>query len=323
MASYMHILCFKNEDKSFATKISSTKDLVNFNLIYEFTTDTLPYAIEYYNNSFYVGTAYGTSSTCKDSSKNGSLYRIDLDKAKTYLSIDKNNETVTIFDDGKTYGVEYDLSSEKSVFKTTLEFDNTMTQRQWEEEYSKIENLKLMFATIADSKNINFNASTTYFNNVLSNNIPETSKTYVTATEYAQDMFKEELNIQDELFNITTAKISETQDEYKTLVTLTINKDSDFSALEPNDGKEDNNNNENSNDNSQTNNNTQTNGKNPVTNPNTQVNDYINNNNKLPQTGEFFGVKNILKVIRITAIVALVAIFITKKNKTRNNRRKR
>ena len=69
-----------NEDKSYTTKIYSTKDFEVFNKIYEFDIDTTPVSFEYYDNSFYIGTDLGEKRECKDSSKNGSLYKVTLIK---------------------------------------------------------------------------------------------------------------------------------------------------------------------------------------------------------------------------------------------------
>ena len=69
-----------NEDKSYTTKIYSTKDFEVFNKIYEFDIDTTPVSFEYYDNSFYIGTDLGEKGECKDSSKNGSLYKVTLIK---------------------------------------------------------------------------------------------------------------------------------------------------------------------------------------------------------------------------------------------------
>ena len=67
-----------NADKSYATKIYSTQDFETFDKIYEFNIDTTPVAFEYYDKSFYIGTDLGEKGECKDSSKNGSLYKITL-----------------------------------------------------------------------------------------------------------------------------------------------------------------------------------------------------------------------------------------------------
>ena len=69
-----------NEDKSYTTKIYSTTDFEKFNKIYEFNIETAPVAFEYYDNCFYIGTDFGEKGECKDSSKNGSLYKITLIK---------------------------------------------------------------------------------------------------------------------------------------------------------------------------------------------------------------------------------------------------
>ncbi len=265
--------------QNYTARIYSTKDLSNFSLVYEFLTETQPFSIEYYANNFYIGTRSVTSTD--NVSKNGSLYRINLTNAKKSININTNNKAIEIFDNGKSYSVEYDLSSKNPTFKTTLTFDNTMDEEQWKQEYSNIRNLNLVFAAIANSNNIDFDKSTAYFNNILFENNPNYFTKSTNAVDYAKEIFEEELNIQDDLFTLTTVKISETENEYKTQVTLTIKSNANFNTINPNtsnpdDSNKDSNNNVNNSTGTNTNTNTNINNN---TNTNTNTNINTNNNN--------------------------------------------
>lgn len=305
---------YNSSNKNYTTRIYKTKDLDNFELVYEFIADTPPLSIEHHNNNFYIGTgtAYGSASY-KDSSKIGSLYRIDLNNIKKSMKLDTVNKQIEITENNNTYSVDYDLSGEKSTFKLELNFDNTMTKKQWDTEYYKLKNLDLIYATIADNSNIGIDEAIKYFNNVLSKNLPTTTKTYSSATQYSQEIFAKELNIKDYLFTLTTKKISTTDDEYKTQVTLTINNIPENSANEP------------STDNTTTNNNS--NNSNSIVgnyisssnNSESSVNEYINNNSKLPQTGRFFELKNLLQIFIIVSIIFIV-ILIIKDIKSKNDK---
>ena len=219
-----------NEDKSFTTRIYSTKDLSTFDLVYEFVIDSFPFSIEYYDNSLYIGTNYHEdskdysdySSGLKTTSEAGSLYQIDLDKFKKYLTLDEENQKINITIDGMTYPVNYDFSSEEHIFETTLSFDNSMSQREWEHEFSKLEYLNLLYTLVCNNEYINYDSSVSYYNNILYNNV-DGSSDVSTALEFAKTMFSENLNIQDQRFTITTKNVSETEDSYEVLVTLTVN----------------------------------------------------------------------------------------------------
>lgn len=213
------LTCHYNEDMSFNVRIYSTKNLDDYNLIYEFKTDSFPYSIEYFNNSIYIGTTY--EEKIKDSSTVGSLYRIDLDKLEKKLTLDKNNKTINITADGNSYSTEYELTPTESIFKITLSFNNNMSQKEWELEFNKFKNLNLLYTITNNRNNINYDNSISYFNDVISNSI-DTSSNYSTANEFAKSIFDNGLSIQNKRFNITTEKISDTDEEYKVLITLAV-----------------------------------------------------------------------------------------------------
>ena len=239
---------------------------------------------------------------------NADAVEIDLKNAKRSLNLDKDIKIIEITDNGDSYSVEYDVSGEKSIFKTNLSFNNNMSQKQWKQEYSKIRNLNLIFATIADNQGIELNESTSYFNDILSKNIKASSKIHTSAMEYAEDMFIKEVDIQDKLFTIQSEKISSNDEEYKTQITLTINSDEDFSFLRPT--KEEENTSVEKDDSTNTQDKENTN-KNEV---DSQVENYINNNTKLPQAGKFFELKNLLQIIMLVASIIFVLWVIKESN---------
>ena len=301
--------------------IYSTKDLSEFKPIYEFKTNVEPFSLEYYDNSLYIGTTSSDSDDNKQydftanpvnvSTDSGALFRINLKDAKRSIDINTDEKTIEISDNGETYNVDYDISSESAVFKTTLTFNNTMNKEQFKEEYSNIRNLNLIFGAIANGQDVGLDSSTQYFNNVLSKNISSSSQEFTNAVKYAKEMFDEGLNIKDDLFMLTTSKISENEDEYKTEVTLTISNNVNFDSIKdsnPNDSSNNNNNSTDKNVNINTN------------NGNSTVNNYINNN-KLPQTGERFELKHLLKIVIVISIL-FIAILVTGENKHNKTNKK-
>lgn len=217
----LYILSYKynSTSKVFETKIYSTTDLVNYNLVYECTLDALPFTIEYHDNNFYIGGGYYSSA---NTAKTGAFYKVDLDKFQNYLTLNKETETIDISKDGLTYPVNYNLDTEKSVFKTTLTFSNDMTKKEWEQEYTKFENLNLIYTLVDNKQNINLDNSVAYYDSVINNNITTLSNEYSTAIDFANGIFSEGLNIHDNRFDITTENISVTDDEYQISVTLSI-----------------------------------------------------------------------------------------------------
>lgn len=315
-----------NSDKTYTARIYSTKDLVEFDLVYDFTTTNPPFCIEYYDNSIYVGTGYYyTAIDSKVADKNGALYRINLEKAKRSIKLNKKDKTLQITDNGVTYDVKYDLSDGKVVFKTDLVFEKTMSKKQWEQEYTNLKNLNLAFATIADINGADFEKSISYYNRYVSKSLKSSSETYSNAIEYAKDMFSKEIDVQDDLFTVTTSKISSSEDEYKTQVVLTVNNDGDFSDLKSitSDDTTDNTN-ENIVDNNNTtiDNNNDTSIDTNIDKENENNNNSNNNNSNkeeftnstFPQAGIFFSLKNLLQIIIFVAVI-IVAYLIIKEKK--------
>ena len=279
---------YNSSSSEYIARIYSTKDLKKFDLVYEFTTKAMPFSLEYYDNNFYVGTGAALSSS---NNQNGSFYRINLNGTKRSVNFNKATSTIEIIDNNEPTLIEYDLSSEKTVFETTLTFDNNMNEKEWIQEYSKIRNLGIAFAAVTNGENVDLNSSTSYFNTILSKNIITSSVTAKTGIEYAQNIFSKELNIKDNAFTLSSAKISESDNEYKTLVTLTVNNKI------PNDNV--NNNNSNTTDNNNTNTNTNNN-----TNSSTTTSPAIQEVLIIPPTKTKYNVGEKLNLdgLKITAI---------------------
>ena len=210
---------YYNPDSSFNTRIYKTKDLKNFDILYEFTTGSLPFSIEYFNNSIYVGTV--SVNKMKDISSVGSLYKIDLNKLKRELVLNDDN-TITV----KAGNVEYDVNYESNPidisFQTTLSFNDNMSKIEWEKEFNKLKNMNLLYLLSCNRTYINYNSSISYFDNILNNNII-ISSVYSSAGEFYNDIFGTGLNIQNKRFSLTSEDISDKVGEYKTKITLIVN----------------------------------------------------------------------------------------------------
>ena len=216
----LYLLSYKYvSSKNYETKIYSTEDLNSYNLIYETNLDTVPFAITYHDNNFYIGTWYDSASNVD---KTGSLYKVDMNKFKNYLTLNSTNKTIDITKDGITYPVSYNLYSDESVFKTTLTFNKNMTKKQWEQEYTKFKNLNLIYSIVDNKMNVNLDNSTTYYDNIINNNINTTETEYSSAIQFANSLFSKELDIQDERFNIKSENIVSNDDETQISITLTI-----------------------------------------------------------------------------------------------------
>ena len=299
----LYILSYvKSTSTTYTIKICSTKDLVNFNLVYEFTNPLPPLCIEYYNNSFYVGLSFSPWKSYSSTSENGALYRINLENTKKSLILDKDAKTIEISDNIETCLVNYALSEENSIFETTLNFNNTMSKKEWEQEYYNLKNLSLIFAIANNSSESNLEKSMSYYNDIISKTLTKSSETYSSAIEYANAMLAKELNIEDEYFTLTTKSISKTEDEYTTQVVLTINnKTKDI--IKPSEDDNNSQDNKPSEDTNNSQNNTVSSNNN--SNNNMTLEDYLNNKHKLPQTGEFFGLKHLLKIIILSSLLLL------------------
>lgn len=227
-----------NEDKTFTTRIYSTKDLTALDLVYEFTIDSFPFSIEYYDNNIYIGTNYHEQSKdyedysngLKTNSESGSLYQIDLNKFKKYLTLDEENKTINITINGMNYPVTYDTTSGNYIFKNILTFNDNMTEKEYQQEFYKLEYMNLLYTLVCNNEYINYDSSVSYYNNILNNNINSSSNA-LTAIEFAKEKFSTGLNIQDERFNITINNINETEDDYTVEIILEVkNKEGKISS---------------------------------------------------------------------------------------------
>jgi len=217
-----------NEDKTFSTRIYSTRDLENFELVYEFKIDSFPFSIEYHNNKIYIGTSYDTSSKdyidyesgLKTNSETGSLYIIDLDKTTRNLNLDEENKVIEISTNGMTYPVNYNLSDYDITFTTTLTFDNNMTKNEWQQEFSKIQNLDLLYTLVKNASKNNFDNLISDFDAAINNISLE--QNYSNAIEFSDAIFSDDLNVVDENFSIYTENIIKNNTKHEILVTLKI-----------------------------------------------------------------------------------------------------
>ena len=298
----LYLLSYKKEAQSYLTRIYATKDLSTTKLIYEFKTSSTPFAFEYYDNSFYVGTNVGYSSKLDDSAKSGSLYKINLENAKPIkLSLDKEDGQISIIENSNNYSIKYNLSNDTTTFKTTLTFEPSMNENNCKREYSKLKNLSLMYAAVANISGTDIEKSISYFENTLSENISNYSGSFSSPIEYAENIFKDNININNNLFTLGTRTTKKTNDKYVIEATLSINNVNTFNPTDSTNEDKDKNLNSNSN---------------KTSNSSKKV---ISSTNKLPQTGHFINIKYILILTIFLAIIAIVYL----KTKGTNNEQKR
>lgn len=212
------LACSYNEDSSFNVRIYKTDNLEKFDVVYEFTTDSFPYSIEYFNNYLYIGTY--ASEYIKDTASVGSLYEIDLNKIEKKLVLNKDN-SIDVVVDGDIYTAEYNITPEETIFNTTLTFTNNMSKEELNREIRKFKNLNILYALSSNRNNINYNNSLLYFNNIF-DNIIDTSAEYDSAEEIIEDIFSNNLNVQNRRFTITSENISNEEDEFNVLITLKV-----------------------------------------------------------------------------------------------------
>lgn len=198
------------------------------------------------------------------------------------LSLDKKSDKITIEQNNFKYSIKYDLSNTKNTFKTTLQFKSSMNEDDCKKEYSKIKNLNLIYATINNISKSDINDSVSYFDTSISKNISLPS-TFSSPLDYAKELFKSNLNIQDNLFTLSSKTTKQTKSEYVVEISLSINNSSSS--------------------------NSSTDKSNNIT---TDI-------DKLPQTGHFIEIKNILLIIIILSFVSLIYLKI-KGNKNEQKR---
>ena len=214
---YILALTEVTEDNEYIISIFKTKDLVTSELVYEFTGHAYPSSIEYYDNSFYIGTDNGKYSV----EKYGAMYRVDLNKAEKKVELDKENKTFKITKDAITYPVSYELYQDESIFETTLTFNKNMTEKEWLQEYTKLKNLSLIYALFDNKQKTSPEYSIKYFEDSLISKITST-ETHSSAIEFANVTFNENLNIIDDRFNITSNIINKDENSYKVSIKLVI-----------------------------------------------------------------------------------------------------
>lgn len=219
-----------NEDKTFDTRIYSTKDLENFQLLYEFNIDTLPFSIEYYDNNIYIGTNYHEdskdyndyNSLIKNYSETGSLYKIDLDSIYKNITLDEDNNVININANNIMYSVNYDFSYDSYIFDVVLSFDNNMSDIEMKQEFTKFENLYLMYSLLDDINQIDLESSRIYFNNILKGYIDLSLYDGYNVLEFVNNLFSDGLNILDDRFSITANDILVNDNEYIVMLSLKV-----------------------------------------------------------------------------------------------------
>ena len=236
----------------------------------------------------------------------GSLYKIDLKNAKaSKLSLDEKNKKIFINKGNLDYSIKYNLANNKTEFKTNLTFKSSMNEAKCKKEYNKIKDLGLLYATIANIAKSDVKESISYFDKVLSANTSSIDK-FTSPIDYAKEMFKKDLNIQDKLFTLTTQTSQNTNDKYTINVTLSVNNSALFNTSSSGTGS---NSDANSNSNSSSNSNKTSNSSKKV----------LNITSKLPQTGHFINIKYLLIITISLSFIAIIYL----KTKGKNNEQKR
>ena len=217
------------------------------------------------------------------------------------MSIDKDAKQITFTDGEYTYVINYDLS-DKPTFTVDLSFTNEMSKEECETENSKPTILMITFMLVSDIAGIEFKDSMLYaFSKIFEVYSSDTTSSaeFTNAIDYAKSIY-DNINetFTDDLFTWTHTKISETSDEYNVQSTIIINNDADFSIMN---GYAD-----------------KTFGgiTNSITNSlqnytstlQQSVDNITETSNKLPQTGNFFDLKDALYLICITSSIVLIFI---------------
>ena len=267
----------------------------------------------------FFGTSYAALNVTEDSLQKSITKYMDEaledNPSNNSIKLDKTNKQVLLTSEGKSYIINYDLSS-KPKFTIDLCFNSSMTKNECELESEKTSLLMIMFILIADSAGIKFEDSLMYmFSSILENSTTSEAITFTTPIEYAKSLYDDSNNniITDDLFTLMNVPVSETSDEYKVKANLIINNDKDFSIIN---GTTDEIVNELSNSLISSVQNTANNLQNSLENdqivskPNVSTNKTNNTINKLPQTGRFFNAKDALTLISILTSLLLITIII-------------
>jgi len=218
----MYILTYVHDKKNSIVNVQiyKTNDLKNFDVVYEYSSNTIPIAIEYHDDILYIGTGYSNHATI-DVSKTGTLYKIDLKKMIPSLDIDSEKKIINVNKDNTTSNINYSLTKDRSEFNTILTFNKNMTKKQWEQEYTKFKNLNLIYSLFHSELKIDLNETLPYYDNIIDSNIL-LSENSSSSIDFAKKIFGSGLNIVDKRFSIKSEIINSSEDEYKVSITLSI-----------------------------------------------------------------------------------------------------
>jgi len=135
--------------------------------------------------------------------------------------LDEENKIININTNIKPYSANYEVKQDETVFKTTLNFNNDMTKEEWEQEFSKVKNLNLLYAISNNRNNFNYEKSISYFDEAL-NNYVDMSNDYSSSNEFVENVFGNNFNLKTKRFNLVAENINDGAAEDQIQVTLSV-----------------------------------------------------------------------------------------------------
>lgn len=160
------------------------------------------------------------------------------DSNNTLSKMNKENKTITFL--ARNIVIKYDLNN-NPAFTTELNFNNKMTQKECNEEQKKIALLLPLFQTVSNYFKIDKYSALKYYveksesqvnvKKLMNYDSDKSQSSFTNAISFAKDLLDKDINFSDSLFTIQTKKIEETADNYKAVITLTVNIEADFSIL--------------------------------------------------------------------------------------------
>lgn len=243
-----------------------------------------------------------------EESKNNSNSLQLTDESAT-MTIDKDKKEILFSSESTNCTVNYNLSN-NPTFTTKLNFDIKMSEEEWTSESDKSSTLALLLLLVSDCKGVNFSDAYFYilFNNVnFSYSISSDEESKISnAIEYGKSIYgNKNSTISDDLFTLSTQIITNNEKTYEIEQTIEINNEADFSKMNRLAEKYQNSINDLNN---------QLATENKIFQQYEEVIKNIakvtNNITKLPQTGNFFNIKDILYLTILCASTLLIAIII-------------
>ena len=243
-----------------------------------------------------------------EESKNNSNSLQLTDESAT-MTIDKDKKEILFSSESTNCTVNYNLSN-NPTFTTKLNFDIKMSEEEWTSESDKSSTLALLLLLVSDCKGVNFSDAYFYilFNNVnFSYSISSDEESKISnAIEYGKSIYgNKNSTISDDLFTLSTQIITNNEKTYEIEQTIEINNEADFSKMNRLAEKYQNSINDLNN---------QLATENKIFQQYEEVIKNIakvtNNITKLPQTGDFFNIKDIPYLIIAIASISLIIIMI-------------